>query len=99
MPTKIEELINDINKNNEEKITCIIADSGMGWVLRVSQKIGIRLEIFSLASAAILALTMSIHKLMDDEVINCNGVPVKDEMIQLSRTMPFMDPAKLYGRV
>ncbi|KAL8199407.1 hypothetical protein R6Q57_012975 [Mikania cordata] len=74
MPTKLEELINDINKNNEEKITCIIADSGMGWVLRVAQNIGIRLAIFSPAPAAILALTMSIQKLIDDEeVINCNG--------------------------
>ncbi|KAL8234048.1 hypothetical protein R6Q59_020148 [Mikania micrantha] len=37
---------------------------------------------------------MSIQKLIDDEVINCNGVPLKDEMIQLSTTTPFMDPAK-----
>ncbi|KAF5766093.1 putative 7-deoxyloganetin glucosyltransferase [Helianthus annuus] len=34
MPTKLEELINDINKNDDEKITCIIADCYMGWVLR-----------------------------------------------------------------
>ncbi|KAL8199408.1 hypothetical protein R6Q57_012976 [Mikania cordata] len=92
MPTKLEELINDINKNNEEKITCIIADYGMGWVSRVAQKMGIRLAIFSPTSAAILALTMSIQKLIDNEVINCNGVPLKNEMIQLSSTMPFMDP-------
>ncbi|KAL8234034.1 hypothetical protein R6Q59_020134 [Mikania micrantha] len=38
---------NDINKNNEEKITCVIADYSMGWVLRVAQKMGIRLAIFS----------------------------------------------------
>ncbi|KAD6795966.1 hypothetical protein E3N88_06862 [Mikania micrantha] len=72
MPTKLEELINDINKNNKEKIACIIADSGMGWVEELPR----------------------ILKLIDDEVINCNGVPLKDEMIQLSTTTPFMDPAK-----
>ncbi|KAL8234044.1 hypothetical protein R6Q59_020144 [Mikania micrantha] len=94
MPTKLEELINDINKNNEEKIACIIADYGMGWVSRVAQKIGIRLAMFSPTSAAILALTMSIQKLIDEEVINYNGVPLKDEIIQLSTTMPFMDPTK-----
>ncbi|KAD6795971.1 hypothetical protein E3N88_06867 [Mikania micrantha] len=94
MPTKLEELINDINKNNEEKIACIIADYGMGWVSRVAQKIGIRLAMFSPTSAAILALTMSIQKLINEEVINYNGVPLKDEIIQLSTTMPFMDPTK-----
>ncbi|KAI7728882.1 hypothetical protein M8C21_001976 [Ambrosia artemisiifolia] len=30
---------------------------------------------------------------MDDEVISKNGVPLKDQMVQLSPTMPLMDPA------
>ncbi|XP_076917204.1 UDP-glycosyltransferase 83A1-like [Bidens hawaiensis] len=93
MPTKLEELINDINKKIDEKITCIIADCYMGWVSRVAQKMGIRLAVFCPCSAAILAVIMSVPKLKDDEVINSSGVPLKDEMVQLSTSMPFMDPA------
>ncbi|KAD6795974.1 hypothetical protein E3N88_06870 [Mikania micrantha] len=44
------------------------------------------------SSAAVLAVIMSLQKLMDDEVINCNGIPLKDQKIQLSTTMPFMNP-------
>ncbi|KAI3777002.1 hypothetical protein L1987_46795 [Smallanthus sonchifolius] len=58
-PAKLEELINDINKNDEDKITCLVADYYMGWVVRVARKM---------------------------------GVPMKDQMIQLSNSMPFMDP-------
>ncbi|KAI3776999.1 hypothetical protein L1987_46792 [Smallanthus sonchifolius] len=92
MPTKLEELINDINKNDEDKITCIVADYYMGWVVRVARKMGIRLASFCPSSVAVSAVIMSVQKLMDDEVINCNGVPMKDQMIQLSNSMPFMDP-------
>ncbi|XP_076936350.1 UDP-glycosyltransferase 83A1-like [Bidens hawaiensis] len=61
MPTKLEELINDINKKGDEKITCIIADYFMGWVSRVAQNM---------------------------------GVPLKNQMIKLSSSMPFMNPAE-----
>ncbi|KAI3726154.1 hypothetical protein L1987_65951 [Smallanthus sonchifolius] len=92
-PNKLEELTEDINKVNDEKITCIIADYCMGWVIRVAQKMGIRQATFCPSSAAVLALTMNVQKLMDDEVIDCNGLPLKDQMVQLSTTMPSMDPA------
>ncbi|KAI3784898.1 hypothetical protein L1987_44006 [Smallanthus sonchifolius] len=92
-PNKLEELIEGINKVDDEKIKCIIADYCMGWVIRVAQKMGIRQATFCPSSAAVLALTMSVQKLMDDEVIDSNGVPLKDQMVQLSTTMPSMDPA------
>ncbi|KAJ0457474.1 putative trans-zeatin O-beta-D-glucosyltransferase [Helianthus annuus] len=92
-PAKLEELINDINKNDDEKITCIVVDYCMGWVLRVARKMGIRLALFCPSSAAVLALSMSVQKLIDDEIINNSGVPLKDQMVQLSASMPLMDPA------
>ncbi|XP_076896721.1 UDP-glycosyltransferase 83A1-like [Bidens hawaiensis] len=93
MPTKLEELINDINKNDDEKITCIIADCYMGWVSRVAQKMGIRLAVFCPNSSAVLVVIMSLQKLMDDEVINNNGIPLTNKMVQLSTSMPFMNPS------
>ncbi|KAJ0694503.1 putative 7-deoxyloganetin glucosyltransferase [Helianthus annuus] len=93
MPAKLEEIINDINKNDDQKITCIIADCYMGWVVRVARKMSIRLALFCPSSAAVLAVTMSVQNLIDNEVINCSGAPLKDQMVQLSPTMPLMDPA------
>ncbi|XP_076896722.1 UDP-glycosyltransferase 83A1-like [Bidens hawaiensis] len=93
MPTKLEELINDINKNDDEKITCIVADCYMGWISRVAQKMGIRLAVFCPSSSAVLAVVMSIQKLIDDEVINTNGLPLTDQTVQLSTSIPIMNPA------
>lgn len=92
MPDKLEELINNINKTDDDKITCIIADYCMGWISKVAQKMGIRLAVFSSGSAAVMAVFMSVQKLLDDQVIDSNGVPAKDQMVQLSTNMPPMDP-------
>ncbi|XP_076956272.1 UDP-glycosyltransferase 83A1-like [Bidens hawaiensis] len=92
MPAKLEELINDINKNNEDKFTCIVADFCMGWVGKVARKMGIRLAIFTPCSAAVVAVAMSIQKLIDDEVIDTRGKILKDDMVQLSTYMPLIDP-------
>ncbi|PWA73951.1 UDP-glucuronosyl/UDP-glucosyltransferase [Artemisia annua] len=94
MPSKLEKLIEDINKANNEKITCIVADYCMGWVSRVAKKMSIRQATFCSGSAALLALIMSVQKLLDDQVIDRDGVPLKYQMVQLSKSMPLMDPAK-----
>ncbi|XP_076917610.1 UDP-glycosyltransferase 83A1-like [Bidens hawaiensis] len=92
MPAKLEELINDINENDEEKITCIVADSCMGWVGKVAQKTDIRLALFSPWSAGVVAIGMSIQKLIDDGVRNSRGKLLKKQMVQLSTSMPLIDP-------
>ncbi|KAL8199415.1 hypothetical protein R6Q57_012983 [Mikania cordata] len=94
MPIKLEELIIEINKKDDKKIECIIADCYMGWVARVARKMGIRHATFCPSSAAVLAVILSLQKLMDDEVINSSGIIVKDQKIQLSTTMPFMNPTQ-----
>ncbi|GJV25163.1 UDP-glycosyltransferase 83A1-like protein [Tanacetum coccineum] len=67
-------------------------DYCMGWISKVAQKMGIRLAVFCSGSAAVMAVFMSVQKLLDDQVIDRNGVPVKDQMVQLSTNMPPMDP-------
>nr|GEX16169.1 UDP-glycosyltransferase 83A1-like [Tanacetum cinerariifolium] len=71
MLSKLEELIKHINKTNDEKTACIIADYCMGWILKVAQKMSIRLATFY-----------------------SDGVPLRDQMIQLSTHMPSLDPKK-----
>lgn len=73
MPGKLEDLIDRINASEDEKITCIIADESMGWALEVAEKMKIRRVAFWPASAALLTLSFTIPKLIDDGIIDSNG--------------------------
>nr|GEV29464.1 UDP-glycosyltransferase 83A1-like [Tanacetum cinerariifolium] len=95
MPSKLEELIKTINKDDKNKVTCVIVDGSMGWAIRVAKKMGIRVASFWSASAATLATIMSFQKLIDDGIINDNGTPRNNEMIQLSKSMPPIKPKNL----
>ncbi|KAK1438919.1 hypothetical protein QVD17_04732 [Tagetes erecta] len=88
MPAKLQKLIETINKKEDSKVTCVIADDCMGWAIRVANKMGINTAAFWPASVATLASMLSFQKLIDDGIINKNGVPLKDHTIQLSETMP-----------
>ncbi|KAL5582186.1 hypothetical protein UlMin_014628 [Ulmus minor] len=90
MPGKLEELIGRINETEDDKITCVIADESFGWALEVAEKMNIRRAAFWPASAALLALAFSIPKLIQEGVINTNGVSQKNQMIELAPTMPTM---------
>ncbi|XP_022035582.1 UDP-glycosyltransferase 83A1 isoform X1 [Helianthus annuus] len=96
MPSKLEQLIQTINKEESNKITCVIADGCMGWAVGVVKKMGIRNAAFWSASVATLASTLCIQKLIDDGIINENvGIPLNGQMIQISETMPPIKPENL----
>ncbi|GJS28096.1 hypothetical protein Tco_0488716 [Tanacetum coccineum] len=42
MPSKFEELIETINKKDNNKCTCIIADPFVGWAIQIAKKMGIK---------------------------------------------------------
>ncbi|KAI8032652.1 UDP-glycosyltransferase 83A1 [Camellia lanceoleosa] len=88
MPGKLEELIENINGSDKDKITCIVADELLGWALEVAEKMQIKRAAFWSTAAALLALGFRIPELLDDGIINNNGTPTKNQMIQLSPTMP-----------
>ncbi|KAI3784896.1 hypothetical protein L1987_44004 [Smallanthus sonchifolius] len=93
MPAKLEELINKINGNDGDKVTCIVADHCMGWAFGVAEKMKIRRAAFWPAAAVVLASLFSIPGLLEDGIINSNGTPMKKEMAQLAPTMPALNPA------
>ncbi|KAJ0692516.1 putative 7-deoxyloganetin glucosyltransferase [Helianthus annuus] len=95
MPGKLEQLIMMINKEESNKITCVIADGCMGWAVGVVKKMGIRSAAFWSASVATLASIFCFQKLIDDRIINENGIPLNGQMIQLSETLPPMKPENL----
>ncbi|GJR56509.1 UDP-glycosyltransferase 83A1-like protein [Tanacetum coccineum] len=95
MPGKLEELITTINKKDGDKVTCVIADACMGWAIRVAKNMEIRRAAFWPASATTLASILSFQKLIDDGIINNSGVPLSDQIIQLSETVPSIKPENL----
>lgn len=38
MPGKLEELIKKINKEDDSKVTCVLADICMSWFMHVAEK-------------------------------------------------------------
>ncbi|PWA56966.1 UDP-glucuronosyl/UDP-glucosyltransferase [Artemisia annua] len=95
MSGKLEKLIETINTEDSNKITCVIADACMGLAIQAAANLGIRRACFWPASVTTLASTLSIHKLIDDGIINKNGLPLTDQIIQLSETMPPIKPENL----
>ena len=74
MPGELKELIKRINILEDDKITCVIADVNMGWALEVAAELGIPGAAFWPASAVLFALIFSTEKLLDDQVIDENGI-------------------------
>ncbi|XP_057492323.1 UDP-glycosyltransferase 83A1-like [Actinidia eriantha] len=91
MPGKLEELIEQVNRSDNNKITCIVADGSMGWVLEVAERMQIiKRAAFWPAAVALFALGINVPELIDDGIIDSDGTPVKNQVIQLSPTMPLM---------
>ncbi|XP_062106524.1 UDP-glycosyltransferase 83A1-like [Humulus lupulus] len=88
MRAKLEELITMINESEDYNITCVLADETLGWALEAAEKMNIQRAVFWPAAAAVLALSFSIPKLIDDGIINTKGVLLKNQMIQLAPMMP-----------
>ncbi|KAM7506835.1 hypothetical protein LguiA_017288 [Lonicera macranthoides] len=70
MPQKLEELIQEINETENDKITCLIADITLGWAQEVAAKMGVQRVGFNPGAAASAALVFSIPKLIEDGIIN-----------------------------
>lgn len=95
MPGYLEELITKINGSNEEdKITCVIADFSMVWALEIAAKLSIAGAGFLTASGQLLAEILHIPQLIEDGVFAADGTLMKSEMIQISPTMPATNPAQ-----
>ncbi|KAJ6827836.1 UDP-glycosyltransferase 83A1 [Iris pallida] len=73
MPGFLETLIEDTNKESENKITCFIADASIAWSFEVAEKMGVRLGAFWPANAGTLATMLSIPKLIKEGIIGEDG--------------------------
>ncbi|KAJ0099477.1 hypothetical protein Patl1_21779 [Pistacia atlantica] len=93
MPGKLEKLIEDINREDGDKVSCILVDGSMGWGVEVAEKMKIKAVVFWSPAAGLLAMSFSVAKLMDDGIIDKDGTPVGKQMIQLAPGMPTFNSA------
>lgn len=73
MSEKLEELIEKINREEDEKIICVIVDGSAGFTIPVAEKLKIRKVAFWPAAVASLALFYNIPKLIDDGITDKDG--------------------------
>ncbi|XP_072956772.1 UDP-glycosyltransferase 83A1-like [Typha angustifolia] len=93
MAKHLEELIRENPESDDEeekKMTWIVADATMGWSFALAKRMGLRVAVFNPASAGLLWVTLSIPKMIEDGVINDEGLPIKQEIFQLKPGMPPM---------
>ncbi|GAY33018.1 hypothetical protein CUMW_281590, partial [Citrus unshiu] len=91
MPGKLEELIEEINSREDEKLDCFIADGYMAWSMEVAKKMNVRGALFWPSSAASVALLFHIPKLIDDGIIDSHGTPMSKQMFRIAPNMPEMN--------
>lgn len=94
MPGFLEALIEETDKESEDKITCFIADVSIAWSFEVAGKKGFRLGAFWPANAGTLATMLSIPWLIEEGIIGEDGTVKRREMIKLSPGMPAMSTAR-----
>ncbi|KAJ0098806.1 hypothetical protein Patl1_21698 [Pistacia atlantica] len=95
MPGELEKLIEEINRVEEEKIVCVIADGNVEFAIRVAEKMKIKKAAFWSLAAASLALLYNVPKMIDEGIIDSDGSPIKKQMIQLAHNMPEINSTNL----
>ena len=74
MPAHFKDLIEKINKSDDDdQISCVIADTTVGWALEVAEKMGIKRAAFSPVGAGFLAFVLHIPKLIEDGILDAEG--------------------------
>ncbi|XP_051137510.1 UDP-glycosyltransferase 83A1-like [Andrographis paniculata] len=86
MPASVADLIHRINtnSNNNNNVTCVIADITIGWILDTGRKFGAEAVIFSPPSAASLIPILQIPTLLEQGKLDSNGTLKAGEVITLS---------------
>ncbi|XP_057769686.1 UDP-glycosyltransferase 83A1-like [Salvia miltiorrhiza] len=93
LPPELQALIQSINATQTDAVTCIVTDVFMAGITQAYESFRlIKRAAFLPAAAALLALTTSADKLVDDGIIDTNGTPLQSEPIRLSPSMPAVNP-------
>ena len=75
MPAHFKDLIEKINKSDDDdQISCVIADTTVGWALEVAEKMGIKRAALWPAGPGNLAISLHIPKLIEGGIIDDKGI-------------------------
>ena len=74
MPRYLEDFILKFNQSNmNEQITCVVADTSVGWALEVSKKVGVKAVAFWPNGGACMALSLQIPQLLEAGIVDNDG--------------------------
>ncbi|XP_028769695.1 UDP-glycosyltransferase 83A1-like [Neltuma alba] len=90
MKVEFEKLLEHSILKDGGRITCVVADVSMAWALEVAHKFGIKAAVICVASAALLALKLHAPKLIEDGLIDSDGIPIAKGEFELSPDIPKM---------
>ncbi|PKI32972.1 hypothetical protein CRG98_046646 [Punica granatum] len=95
MPGKLQKLIEEINRKEEDRITCVLSDACVSWPIEVAVKMKIPRAAFCPFSAAVFASGLAVPKLIKDGVITDDGTVIGQQTFRLAPDMPVMGATNL----
>ncbi|CAI9787233.1 unnamed protein product [Fraxinus pennsylvanica] len=89
MSRNLTDLIEKINcQDKDEKISHVIADTTIGWILDIPKKMGAEPVAFQPFAAAGMVLQLHIPKLIEEGNLDINGFMMENELIKVSHDLP-----------
>ncbi|KAI3849912.1 hypothetical protein MKW98_026826 [Papaver atlanticum] len=75
MPNYLEVLIREINESSDDddKITCVIADENMGWAVKVAKKMKIPAAAFWTASVWLRTVHLHLEQMIETGILDSEG--------------------------
>lgn len=74
VPQNIEKLIVKINEGEDEKVTCVICDNHLCGIQEAARRLGIKSALFSVVPAAMFPLIFNVPKLIEDGIVDNDGI-------------------------
>ena len=91
MPGYLEDFILKFNQSNmNEQITCVVADTSVGWALEVAKKVGVEAVAFWPNGGACMALSLHIPQLLEAGIVDNDGKNVEKYSTAKSRLTSFI---------
>ncbi|KAK6123090.1 hypothetical protein DH2020_043170 [Rehmannia glutinosa] len=98
MPGYLEDLLKKTNQtpqNSDDRISGVIVDSPLAWMMGIPKKMGLKIGVFWCSSPGCLALGLKIPELIEEKIIDNDGTPLNNKSIKLLPNMPEMTTTDL----
>ncbi|KAL8465170.1 hypothetical protein ACS0TY_034605 [Phlomoides rotata] len=86
----IPDYLEDILKRSDDRISGVIFDAPLAWMLGIPQKVELKTAVYWCSCAGCLAIGFKIPQLIESKFIDNDGTPLKNESVELLPNMPDM---------